>query len=335
MLRTWLLLPLKLLYAWAVRVRNFFFDHGLARVKKLERPVISVGNLAMGGSGKTPICAELATLLAERGQKVAVLSRGYGRDHPKQCLEVKPDGDWRRCGDEPLLIARRVPRARVFVGPDRYAAATLARDWGPDVYLLDDGFQHRQLHRDLDLVLIDVSQPPPGLLSRGLYREGWSALKRAHAVLLTRCPPQRHAAWFERRIHAAHSGLPIDRLDFSPSALTILPEDARQPLSALKGRKIGAWAGIARPEAFFETLRGLGAEIVVSLPLKDHQPIDEASLNMLSRAALENGADLLVTTEKDAVKLAKNRKFDIVIGYLSIEVRWREKNRIIEILESF
>lgn len=328
------LLPLWLLYALAVRTRNFFYDHKLLRVRGLERPVISVGNLAMGGTGKSPLCAELAALLCERGRKVAILSRGYGRTDPHNCLEVDPEGDWHRFGDEPLMIARRVADARVFVGPSRYQAAALARDWSPDVYLLDDGFQHRGLRRDLDLVLIDVSQPPPGLFSPGLFREGWYALKRAHAVLLTRCSPGWDARSFEHRIRAVNRDLPILRSDFSPSGLVLLEDGRRWPLEALAGRRVGAWAGIAHPTSFFQTLRGLGAHIAVDLRLKDHQPIDEESLRKLARRARAAGADLLVTTEKDAVKLAKNREFDIVIAYLSIEVQWQNKIKTIEILGS-
>ncbi len=324
--------PLILIYDRLVSFKNYLYDQGWRKVEQLERPVISVGNLAMGGTGKSPVTAELLTILSAMNFKVAVLSRGYGRITPNTVRVVDREGDWRLYGDEPVMIARRHPNAVVAVGPSRKAAASILSPL-PDVYLIDDGFQHRQLHRDLDIVLLDVSQPMPIAGSSHLFRERFAALKRAHLVLLTRWDGVIDLQPWRRQVAAIRKDLPVQVLSFKPA--TILRPNGEALLSAeqLKGKKVGAWSGIAAPQKFFKLLEELGAEVVIRLALKDHQPIQSQQLRQLVQTCKDQDVGILLTTEKDAVKLDAQKDYGIILGFLAIEVSWTEKDKIERLLQ--
>jgi tetraacyldisaccharide 4'-kinase len=251
------------------------------RPVKLELPVISVGNLTVGGAGKTPVTLELAQRLSARGSRPAILSRGYGR-RSRDALEVLPDTPADLAGDEPLLLARR--GCMVFVGPRRAELAGLARRRGADVILLDDGLQHHALARDLDVIVADASNPFGNgrLLPAGPLREPPSALRRVPRglVWLTWCDQPR---------------------DPRTSALAGFPcvESAYAARADLRGKRVFLFAGIARPERFAATVRGLGAEIAGTRWFPDHHPFSAHELAQV-RAA---GA-LPVTTEKDLARIA-------------------------------
>ncbi len=327
-----LLLPLKLLHRLLTWLNNLLYDRNLRKIHHLDKPVISIGNLAMGGTGKTPICADLADVLSQRGFRVAVLSRGYKRRNPHTVQKVDPHGDWRDYGDEPVMIAMRNPQALVCVGADRAAAAELARDWNPDVYLLDDGFQHRKLHRDCDLALLDVTRDMPGLWTRDLFREPWSALKRARAVALTRWDGRDTKAW-EANIRRANPNAAIFRASFAPRRLTTL-DGRHMDLSDLRGAAVAAYSGIARPAQFFDILGGLGARVTTTLALRDHQPITPKQLRQLTRQARADGAEMVVTTEKDAVKLDKTAPSAILVCFLAMDVKWEDPEGIYQLLHN-
>ena len=256
----------------------------LARPVKVRVPVISVGNLTVGGAGKTPVTFHLAQRLAGRGRKPAVLSRGYGR-RSREPLEVTPEAIVEAAGDEPLWMARQ--GCRVFVGPRRVALAQLAIERGADVLLLDDGLQHHALARDLDVIVVDASNPFGNgrLLPAGPLREPVSALRRVALglVWLTRCD------------------LPRDARAAELSAFPTV-ESAYEPRADLCGKRVFLFAGIARPERFADTVRGLGAEISGARWFRDHHLFTRTELNALRQAA---GPALLVTTEKDLVRIAE------------------------------
>ncbi len=271
------LVPLSLLYRAGAALHRT-----VSRPRKARVPVISVGNLTAGGAGKTPVVLELATRLAARGRKPAILSRGYGR-RSREPLEVSPDSAAADAGDEPLLLARR--GCRVFVGPRRAELADLAVRRGADVLLLDDGLQHHRLARDLDVIVADASNALGNgrVLPAGPLRELPSALRRVHRGLLW-------LTWCDRP------------RDPRTSALGGFPcvESAYLAQADLRGRKVFLFAGIARPERFALTCRGLGAEIAGARWFRDHHRFSEGDLaDVRSRAA---GA-LLVTTEKDLVRI--------------------------------
>jgi tetraacyldisaccharide 4'-kinase len=264
-------------------------SRGSIRPVRAGAPVISVGNLVVGGAGKTPVALELAERLLRRGKQPALLSRGYGRRarHPLEVLERTPCD---LAGDEPLLLKRRCPRLRVLVGPRRALLASQAVARGADVLLLDDGLQHHELERDLDVVVMDASNPVGNgrLLPRGPLREPLDSLGRVRRGLLwlTRCDLPRAAE--------------LPRLPLSgPVESAFVARDA-QPLD---GKAAFLFAGLARPPSFDALVRSRGAKVLGSRWFGDHHAYSSRDLQQLRRAAELAGAEVLVTTEKDAVRL--------------------------------
>ena len=264
-------------------------SRGSIRPVRAGAPVISVGNLVVGGAGKTPVALELAERLLRRGKQPALLSRGYGRRarHPLEVLERTPCD---LAGDEPLLLKRRCPRLRVLVGPRRALLASQAVARGADVLLLDDGLQHHELERDLDVVVMDASNPVGNgrLLPRGPLREPLDSLGRVRRGLLwlTRCDLPRAAE--------------LPRLPLSgPVESAFVARDA-QPLD---GKAAFLFAGLARPPSFDALVRARGAKVLGSRWFGDHHAYSSRDLQQLRRAAELAGAEVLVTTEKDAVRL--------------------------------
>jgi tetraacyldisaccharide 4'-kinase len=310
---------LSLPYAAAVALRNRLYDRGLLPQAKLACPVVSVGNLTVGGTGKTPTVIFIANLLKERGFRPAVLSRGYGGS-AKGPVNIVSDGNrilpgWRDAGDEPILIAGAVPGIPVLTGPRRALTGMAAVErFGADVLILDDAFQHRALFRNLDMVLIDTAHPFGNgfILPRGPLREMPEALRRAHLIIRTGAEtdptdPLRGA-----------SGLPSFRGIHRPRGLVEAKTGRILPLAELKGLRVCAFAGIGRPEAFRKSLTGLGAELASFRAFPDHHPYSRADIDALLRLAGENGAGRIVTTEKDAVRLADHPDFRREIFLLRI-----------------
>ena len=267
-------------FAGAVRLRNSLYDLGALPSRSLPGPVISVGNLSVGGAGKTPFVILLGELLQQRSLQFDVLTRGYGRQS-EGVKRVDPAGAPRDFGDEPLLIARRL-QAPVIIGEDRYAAGLFAEQtFGPQLHLLDDGFQHRQLARAFDIVLVTPDDARDRLLPAGRLREPLSALRRADAVVLTsgaepnQFPLEQKVVWRVRR--------------------GILPGNVPE--------KPVAFCGIARPQSFFAQLRKAGIEPAAEAAFPDHYAYTEKDVRDLHFLREQSGAGGFVTTEKDAVNL--------------------------------
>ena len=295
MATTALLAPLALAFRATTAARNALFDAGVLRAHRVTNArVVSVGNLTVGGSGKTPAVIFLAQWGLACGQKVAVVSRGYGRHATEDVvLDANALPAVSTSGDEPRLIARRCPGARVFVGLRREALVSRAAAEGATLILLDDGFQRRGVARDVDLVVIDGSAPAvrrPQVLPLGPFRELPSALARASAVWLIGPAP----AWLPGvlpRIEARHEVVALR----SPTGAETAP-------SSLRGQPVVALCGIGRPERFARALRELGANLIASFEVADHAAFpDELLANV--RAAAREGHATVVTTEKDAERL--------------------------------
>ena len=262
---------------------------------RLRRPVISIGNLSVGGSGKTPLTIRLAELLTSEGITVDVLSRGYGRTS-RLTEQVDAAGDAQRFGDEPLLIARRV-RVPVFVGASRYQAGLLAEDsYGqnptvhlPAVHLLDDGFQHRQLARDVDIVVLHRSDFMERLLPAGRLREPLKAMRRADFLAL-----REEDADLESKLWKVGATTPIWWMQRS---LTMPKE-----FTGIAA-KVVAFCGIAKPDEFFSALIAGNINVELAVTFADHHPYSRDDVNRLATAATEVRADAFLTTEKDAVRL--------------------------------
>lgn len=305
---------LSVVYAGVVRVRNFLYSRELLPRYSLPLPVISIGNISAGGTGKTPAVIFLARLLTGKGRKVAVLSRGYKgeKDRTGQTMIVNAGTSPRQAGDEPVLIARRLPGVPVLVGRNRYQSGRLGlKEFGTEVFILDDGFQHLILRRNLDLVLIDAARPffQP-LLPRGYLREPPASLERAGGVILTRIDQAvpEDVERLHRYLQSKFPGKKVFHARYYSPGLQEwrfwrhYPEEARFLDPA--GKKAGVFAGVAFPASVCRTLEQMGVAVTGSLFLPDHEPVTPEELINFSRQCEEKGAQLLVTTEKDAVKFS-------------------------------
>ncbi|GAB4265938.1 MAG: tetraacyldisaccharide 4'-kinase [Deferrisomatales bacterium] len=309
-------LPLTLVgwgYGQLQALRRWAYRRGTLRADRPGVPVISVGNITAGGTGKTPCVEAVCRILVDQGLRPAVLSRGYGGRYRSAWAPVS-DGtdllmDPADAGDEPVLLARRLPGVPVLVARDRRVAAreAVAR-YGAQVLVLDDGFQHLRLARDLDVVTLDARHPFGNghCFPRGLLREPPRALRDADLVLLTRTrrANANRLETVREAVHRFHPGVPVLRTTHAPLAVVDLHTGALLPLDHLKGLKVLAFAAIGTPEAFFEELQGLGARVLEAVPYPDHHRYSEADLEQLENWARLMNAEALVTTEKDAVRLA-------------------------------
>jgi tetraacyldisaccharide 4'-kinase len=313
--------------AW--RRRLWYARRSDAR-RRLTRPVISVGALSAGGSGKTPLVAHLARLLLQRDERPAVLSRGYGRRDPVDGVVVVRDASAVRAGldqagDEPLMLAHGLDGVAVLVCPDRYLAGRLAETrLGCTVHLLDDGFQHLALDRDVDLLMVTTEElGDPRVLPAGRLRERVDVARVADALLVPDVSPETAAELASRlgvpRAFAVtpHVGLPRP----SASAGRAEPAEARSdPIPPGSVGRVLAVAGIARPERFFDDLRHMGVDVVETRAYRDHHrygPRDLDTLREMMRAA---GAEWIVTTEKDLVRLRALELGDLPLAWVPLEV---------------
>jgi tetraacyldisaccharide 4'-kinase len=315
--------PLSKIYGAAVRIRNRQYDTGEKERVRLDAKVISVGNLTVGGTGKTPLVESVSRLALEQNGKVAILSRGYGRT--SQRLTVVSDGSSIRCGvdeagDEPLMLAKRIPEAVVIVNADRAAAGREAIRMGCHTLVLDDGFQHRRLARDLDLVVLDGRHPFGNgkLLPAGPLREPPESLRRAHAVILTRSSDEDYANALESI--RPFTQAPVLRSRHQPCSWRD-SSGSEYPLSHLSGKRAVVFSGIGSPGSFESTVSRLGVKIMKSVRFRDHHRYSASEIQALTQAARSASAEVLMTTEKDAQKI-KPEWSDWPIFYLSIALEF-------------
>ena len=310
-----LLAPAVLAYRGGLALRRAVYACGLRRTRSLPCRVVAVGNLTVGGTGKTPLVELVVRELAARGRRVVVLSRGYGR-RGGEPVDAVSDGAGllltaREVGDEPFLLARRlldVPGGvPVVVGRDRFRAGlwAMAR-FHPDSFVLDDGFQHLRLRKDVEVVCLDARAPwgRGGLLPRGSLREPPTALRRAHLLVLTHAAACPDLAALEAELGRTAPGAPVARASYVVEEVSDLASGTRQSLEALRSRPVLAFAGIAVPENFAGTLAALGVTPREFVAFPDHHAYDAADLRALETRARDGGAEVLVTTEKDAVRLS-------------------------------
>lgn len=308
------LLPLAWLYGAAVSYRNRRYDRDPSRARRLPVPVLSVGNLTSGGSGKTPLVAALARELLARGLPVAALSRGYGRRSRSSYVLVS-DGKRisaapEQAGDEPYELASSVPGLAVAVGADRLEVGRrLLEALGPHVMLLDDGFQHRRLHRDLDLVCLDAGEPASSLslLPAGRLREPLASLARADALVWTRWREDRPSQELREAVSAV-GGADVVELRARQCLVGLTrvdtdvdePGESPVPIDTLADVPVGVLLGVARPERVLETVP---AAVVFRALRPDHHWWEASEVRALAEQARRKGAKALLTTRKDAVKL--------------------------------
>ncbi len=334
------------LFSIVAQTRLWLYQHRILHDQPLGCLVVVVGNLTVGGTGKTPVVEKFARALRDRGRKVAILSRGYKSKAPPfwkkwwfaltHTQEPPPrivsDGervllDSEEAGDEPYMLARNLPGVIVLVDKNRVKAGAYAiKRFGCDTLVLDDGFQYLPLKGRLNLLLVDKTNPFGNghLLPRGILREPIKHLKRASYIFLTKSNGQRDPeleALITKYnptadiIECAHRPQYLQRFGFAPES-----PGAREPLSFLKGRRVAAFSGIATPESFEKFLRDLGALLVARERYLDHYRYTDEDVDGLFELARREGADCLVTTEKDAVRLPENRVFPLPLFYLRLEI---------------
>ncbi len=305
------LIPLASLYGLAMKGRVALYARGLLKQHALPCRVISVGNLTVGGTGKTPVVIALANALSARGRRVGVISRGYRRRSTSEIMLVSDGrsvrGDPEETGDEPYLIAQRCPGVAVAVGADRPRVGQYLVDrYHVETLILDDGFQHLALRRDADLLLLDASAPFGNgyLLPRGRLREPLSAIARASAVLLTRAGQAGRLEEIKARIRAMAPQVPIGVSDFVPSAVMKVGGGEEEHPRALKGERVLAVSGIAQTDSFRRLLEEMGSTVAGQCIFPDHHSYSLEDVRRVQQTEERLRVDRIVTTEKDVVKLA-------------------------------
>jgi tetraacyldisaccharide 4'-kinase len=292
-----------------MRARREAYRRGWLAVSKLPAPVISVGNLTTGGTGKTPLVDWICRQIARDGHKVCILTRGYGRINPRHQVVVSNGtqimASEREAGDEPYLLAQNLLGvAAVICNPNRAEGGEWAiENLGSEVFVLDDGFQHLRLARDLDIVTVDATNPWGGgaLLPQGSLREPPNGLSRAGAIVITRTEAQDDLDSLERLVESYAGQVPIFTSKMLPTAVRLLANNAGEDPSA----PFAAFCGVGNAESFFRLLRREGHELAFTRAFPDHHEYTQSEIDDLIRVAKAQGAGALVTTAKDEVKVKK------------------------------
>ncbi len=337
------LLPFSFLFGIAVAARNLAFRIGLLRIRRVRVPVVSVGNLTAGGTGKTPLVEFIVRWFLARGTRVGVVSRGYGRS--THGVVTVSDGssllaDATEGGDEPVQIAKKYPAVPVVVGERRVEAARRAvENCGVEALILDDGFQHRYLHRDVDLVVMDegsdVTREP--LLPAGLRREPLCSLRRARLIVTTRAGAER-PPWLDG-LHRWYRGT-IVRFTYVADGFFRVRDNVPVSADNLRKHRVLAFSGIADPRSFLSNLAGEGLQVVDQMRFPDHHAYGEADFIGIGQRLRKGGMTIAVTTEKDAVRIlatgAAGKAFLDGCGVHFLRVRlkpvdgWEEVDRVLE-----
>lgn len=301
---------LSFLYGLGVQARLRAYRLNLIKERRLSGIVVSIGNMTVGGTGKTPMTMFLAQRLLDRGYKPAILSRGYKGQLPRQPVAVNTSfwGDWKKYGDEPFLMAARLSDIPVIVAKNRYLAGLYAMErFDRRVFLLDDGYQHIHLYRNINILLINARNPFGSgfLLPRGPLREPLDQIKRANLVIITKVNQVNPEGLREAReiISKFNPLTPVFHSRFLAHNLISVSNPSGFPLDLLKEKRILAFSGIADPHSFKQLLEETGSEITDHLIFPDHYQYNKRDLEKIRQKAVIMGAKIIITTEKDFVKL--------------------------------
>ncbi len=303
------LIPFSWLFAVIVRIRNWCYDAGILPVQQVSVPVVSVGNMTTGGTGKTPLIEYLIRTLTEMGKTVAVVSRGYGRS--TYGTQIVSDGktllgNASTAGDEPWQIARKFPGVAVIVDEKKVRAAQLASRYAVNVILLDDGFQHRALKRDMDIVVLDSTKDVRSMrvLPAGHRREPMSSLKRATMLAFSRCsqPGRTHPEY------SRYTNAPSLCMNAVPKKLISFSGNQTLQLTGCQGKSCVAFAGIGNPTSFEATLKNIGFTVMEFVEYPDHHRYSESDIAAIGEKVKRLRPDILITTEKDAMRLLPHHK---------------------------
>ena len=306
-------------YAVAARYRRAWLAGHPSRVRRLDRPVVSVGSLAAGGSGKTPLAGFVARRLLEAGHRPAILSRGYGRTAPDDGVTIVSDGthlraDLARAGDEPLMLARALPDVPVVVSPDRYLAGRVAElHLGATVHVLDDGFQHMVLARDVDLLIVDAADVDrPKLLPAGRLREPISAARHSDAVLVS-------GEGGDARAIADRLGV-ADAFTLTRTTRAPVEETGTGPAPLKSIGRALLVSGVARPARFEADVRAQGLDVAGAMAFRDHHAFTRGDIDRIAAKQRDTAAEIVMTTEKDLVRLLIHRPWPFRVAVLPLNV---------------
>lgn len=330
--------PLSVIYAAVTKARLVAYQSRLLPVNKLDVPVVSVGNLTTGGTGKTPLVEFVCRVLARNNRKVCILTRGYARENPKSRVIVSNGSEIRAnagdAGDEPLLLAQTLKGvAAVISDPDRFAAGKWAiENFGSDVFVLDDGFQHLSLARDLNILTIDATNPWGGghLLPFGRLREPRKSAARADCAVITRANQSDDLSSLKGEIRQLNGSLPIFTSQMKLRGITQLISGSREELGSLP-QPSAAFCAIGNPVAFFDQLCRAGVKLVHTRAFPDHHSYTSTDVEVLGQQSRALGARSLITTSKDSVKLV-GRDFGLPCYLLNIEISFEQEAEFIDLL---
>lgn len=329
-----ILYPLSLVYGFVVWIRNVLFDSGILKSVDVGVPVISIGNITAGGTGKTPMTIEVAKYFLGLGKRVAVVSRGYGRMSRGTIVVsdgMNPLANVAQSGDEMLFIARQLPNAIVIADEKRVRGAKKAvEEYRANIIVLDDGFQHRYLHRHIDMVLLDGTRSlmKSMLLPAGYRREPLNNLRRADAVVVTKVRDPLDASPLMNDPNVA----PVTNKfssSYVPVAVINVFGGVRQSLEILKGHSVIAMSGIANPKSFENNIESLGAAISSRYAFADHHRYTNEDIRQVLETHRLQRTDFIITTEKDAVKLSefKHELSGISILALMMEIQIHQQEQ--------
>lgn len=312
LLRKIILAPLGILsffYGWGNSLRIYLYARKVFPTRSLPGKVVSVGNITLGGTGKTPFVILIAEMLRAKDFRVAILSRGYKGNFPEP-FRLVSDGkqtfmEASQAGDEPYLLAEKLNGIPVIVGQNRWRSGQYAIEhFQSEILILDDGFQHLPLKRDLNLLLIDSSSPFGNghLFPRGILRESPSQLRRADAIILTKAGQYDNFKILKQKLAKVPEEIPIFQVEYSPGEIRMLEKETSFPPEYLNGKKVLAFSGIAKPISFQQTLLNLNAQIAEFAIFPDHHQYRPKEWEKLYQKAKNLRVDALVTTEKDLVR---------------------------------
>jgi tetraacyldisaccharide 4'-kinase len=336
---SFILPPFSALYSLATRLRLAAYRRHLLSVSKLDAVVISVGNITTGGTGKTPLVEWVCRVLADEGKRVCVLTRGYRRQNPNEQVVVS-DGnkvlaDVAAAGDEPLLLARNlIGIAAVVCNSNRSQAGRWAiNNLQSESFVLDDGFQHLQLARDLNIVTIDATNPwGGGMLPSGHLREPLGGLSRADCVVLTRTEQAIELAAITATLQKIVGQTPVFRSRMVTTGLRRLGGETLDPVSSFQ-KPVAAFCGVGNPESFFNHLRREGFELAVERAFPDHHNYQQVDVDRMVAEAKAKGAAGILTTAKDAVKLS-SLHFEVPCYVLEIKISIEDESQLIQMIRN-
>jgi tetraacyldisaccharide 4'-kinase len=327
--------PLSAVYGAITRARLKLYERGTFHASRLDAFVISVGNMTTGGTGKTPLVEWLALALAREGRQVCILTRGYGRANAAQRVLVSDKENVlatpEQAGDEAFMLADKLKGiAAVISDADRVSAGRWAqRHFGSDTLLLDDGFQHLRVYRDLNIITVDATNPWGGrkLLPFGSLREPLSGMARADCIVLTRTEQVSSTNGMVSELKKFSGGRPVFLSEMRTRRITLLGEKASQDPHLAPQNPIAAFCGIGNPQSFFKQLESKGYQLAMTRAFSDHHPYDQGDVHSLIQDAKHLGVGSLVTTAKDAVKLS-SLDFELPCFVLEIEIVINDEERL-------